>query len=422
MTPSPAITAAPPAPSRPLILTLAAGAGFAVASLYYAQPVLQRITDDLHLTVPQSGLIPTLTQIGYAAGIFLLLPLGDRYDRRTLIVLKALALALMLGLCSLAPGLNTLLLTSFLIGVTATMAQDIVPAASILAPAGQQGRTIGTVMTGLTAGILLSRTVSGVVGEHFGWRAIYLVAAALLLVMAGVLWRMLPRFKAQSTLSYPALLLSLGGLWKTHPPLRRAALTTAVLSVAFSAFWSTLALMLHQRHGLGSDIAGAFGLAGAAGAIAARMAGALSDRIGTHRVTRLAAGLVTASFLAMGTAEALPMTAQLAVIAFATVTFDLGFQSSLVAHQTLVYSLDPAARGRLNAVLFTVMFSGMALGSVLGTQALALAGWPGVIGLTVLASGTGLLLRLTAPTPVSVAPASVAPASAAPLKEAEAEA
>ena len=197
----------------------------------------------------------------------------------------------------------------------------------------------------------------------------------------------------------------------------RAALTTAVLSVAFSAFWSTLALMLHQRHGLGSDIAGAFGLAGAAGAIAARMAGALSDRIGTHRVTRLAAGLVTASFLAMGTAEALPMTAQLAVIAFATVTFDLGFQSSLVAHQTLVYSLDPAARGRLNAVLFTVMFSGMALGSVLGTQALALAGWPGVIGLTVLASGTGLLLRLTAPTPVSVTPA-----SAAPLKEAEAEA
>lgn len=395
--------------SRPLILTLAAGAGFSVASLYYAQPVLHRIADQLHLSVQQSGLIPTLTQMGYAAGILFLLPLGDRYDRRVLIVAKAIALSIALALCALVQGLEALLLTSFLIGVTATMAQDIVPAASILAPVGQQGRTIGTVMTGLTAGILLSRTVSGILGEYFGWRAIYGLAAVALLLMAAVLWRMLPRFRPHSTLSYPSLLLSLGHLWTQHQPLRRAALTMAVLSVAFSAFWSTLALMLHERYDLGSDVAGAFGLAGAAGAIAARLAGSLSDRLGAGHVTRLAAGLVMASFAVMGMAETLPMAAQLAVIGVATVTFDLGFQSSIVAHQTIAYSLDPAARGRLNAVLFTVMFSGMAAGSVLGTQVLALGGWPAVIGLTVAASTVGLLLRLTAPVQQPVAPLENAP-------------
>ena len=159
--------------SRWVILMLALGAGFSVASIYYAQPLLPLMGSDLHLSIEGMGLVPTLTQAGYALGILFLLPLGDRHDRRTLILIKSAALALFLLGCSLTGQLHSLLLTSLLIGMAATMAQDIVPAAAILAPEGKQGKTVGTVMTGLLLGILLSRTVSGVVGEAFGWRVMY---------------------------------------------------------------------------------------------------------------------------------------------------------------------------------------------------------------------------------------------------------
>ncbi|WP_336998689.1 MFS transporter, partial [Leclercia sp. M50] len=159
-----------PAVSRWVIFILAIGAGFSVAAIYYAQPLLPLMGADLHLSIEGMGMVPTLTQAGYALGILFLLPLGDRYDRRTLIVVKSIALALLLLACSLTAQMHSLLLVSLLIGMTATMAQDIVPAAAILAPEGKQGKTVGTVMTGLLLGILLSRTVSGVVGEAFGWR------------------------------------------------------------------------------------------------------------------------------------------------------------------------------------------------------------------------------------------------------------
>ena len=164
--------------SRWVILMLALGAGFSVASIYYAQPLLPLMGSDLHLSIEGMGMVPTLTQTGYALGILFLLPLGDRHDRRTLILIKSAALALFLLGCSLTGQLHSLLLTSLLIGMAATMAQDIVPAAAILAPEGKQGKTVGTVMTGLLLGILLSRTVSGVVGEAFGWRVMYQLAAA----------------------------------------------------------------------------------------------------------------------------------------------------------------------------------------------------------------------------------------------------
>ncbi len=160
-----------------IIFILALGAGFSVASIYYAQPLLPLMGANLHLTVEGMGLVPTLTQAGYALGILFLLPLGDRHDRRRLILVKSALLALLLLLCSLTGQLSSLLVVSLLIGMAATMAQDIVPAAAILAPAGKQGKMVGTVMTGLLLGILLSRTVSGVVGAVFGWRVMYQAAA-----------------------------------------------------------------------------------------------------------------------------------------------------------------------------------------------------------------------------------------------------
>ncbi|HAU5686804.1 major Facilitator Superfamily transporter [Citrobacter freundii] len=381
--------------SRWVTFVLAVGAGFSVAAIYYAQPLLPLMGQDLNLSITGMGLVPTLTQAGYALGILFLLPLGDRYDRRTLILLKSISLAVLLLACSFTGQLHSLLIVSLLMGMAATMAQDIVPAAAILAPEGKQGKTVGTVMTGLLLGILLSRTVSGLVGEAFGWREMYQLAAVSIAVITAIMWKALPRFTVHSTLSYPSLMLSMVQLWQRYSTLRRAAMAQGFLSIAFSAFWSTLAVMLSEHYHLGSAIAGAFGIAGAAGALAAPMAGHLADKVGAAKVTQLGALLVTVSFALMFLLPALPVQGQWLLITLSAVGFDLGLQSSLVAHQNLVYSLEPQARGRLNALLFTMVFIGMALGSVLGSQVYALANWEGVVTLATFSSAIALVIRLT---------------------------
>lgn len=380
--------------ARWIIFILALGAGTSVAAIYYAQPLLPLIGSDMHLGIEEMGLVPTLTQAGYALGILFLLPLGDRYDRRTLILVKSAALALLLLACSLSGQLHTLLVISLLVGMAATMAQDIVPAAAILAPAGQQGKMVGTVMTGLLLGILLSRTISGFVGAGFGWRVMFQTAAASIALIGLLMWRVLPRFTAHSDLSYPALMRSMAQLWKRYPALRRAATAQGFLSIAFSAFWSTLAVMLLERFQMGSAVAGGFGIAGAAGALAAPLAGGLADKVGAERVTQLGAALVTASFALMFFLPALPPQAQLVLIAISAVGFDLGLQSSLVAHQNLVYGLEPQARGRLNALLFTGVFIGMAVGSAAGSKLYTVAGWSGVVALATVTGGIALAIRI----------------------------
>lgn len=379
--------------SAPLVFTLAAGAGLSVASIYYSQPMLDIISRQFNAGIGAVGMVPMLTQAGYALGILLLAPLGDRHDRRTIIFIKGLLLVAALLLCGFSGGLSALLIASFVTGLTATVAQDIVPASAALAPERSRGKTVGTVMTGLLVGILLSRVVSGVVAEYFGWRTMYMIAALAVLLITLTLWRVLPRFAPGTSVSYPRLLLSLVHLWRHHQTLRRAALAQGLLSVAFSAFWSTLALMLSDRFHLDSAVAGAFGLAGAAGAMAAPLAGSFADRIGPARVTQAGAALVTISFALMFLLPLLPMPAQLALIVLCTIGFDLGVQATLVAHQTLVYGLAPEARSRLNALLFTVVFIGMATGATLGSLALAHWGWNGVVALATLAGAAALAVR-----------------------------
>lgn len=376
------------------VLLLATGAGLAVASLYYSQPVLGILGNDFGVGDGALGWIPALTQLGYAAGILLLAPLGDRYDRKRIIIGKVIALALALLFAALASGIGTLLAASFAVGLAATFAQDIVPAAATLAPPAHRGRIVGSVMTGLLLGILLSRVVSGIVAEQFGWRAMFM-AAALAIVMLGVaLWRGLPAFAPTTTLPYRALLASLGVLWRQHTELRRAASAQGLLSLAFSAFWSTLALMLHAApFHLGAGAAGAFGLAGAAGALAAPLAGRSADRRGPATVSRRGACLAAVSFALMAAVPLLPTHAALGLIAVSAIGFDLGIQMSLIAHQSLVYSLDPAARSRLNAILMVSIFIGMAVGGALGSVALAQYGWLSVVVLTTVASLGALLLR-----------------------------
>jgi predicted MFS family arabinose efflux permease len=251
-------------------------------------------------------------------------------------------------------------------------------------------------MTGLLMGILLSRVVSGFVAEHFGWRFVFAGAALSIAVMGIVAWRGLPHFVPATRMRYADLIASVFSLWRRHPALRRAAWSQGLLSLAFSAFWSTLAIMLHQRYGLGSSAAGAFGLAGAAGALAAPLAGRLADRRGPELVTRAGAALTAASFALLWLDTGLSARAAMCLIALASIGFDFGIQATLVSHQTIVYGLDPDARSRLNAALFTGVFAGMAAGGALGSFALAALGWHAVVALAVAASVCSLLLRLRA--------------------------
>ena len=374
--------------SNALVLLLATGAGLAVAALYYSQPMLGVLAHDIQASAVEIGWIPTLTQLGYAAGILLLAPLGDRHDRRYIILTKLVLLMVALLAAALAPSLHLLLIASLAIGMTATLAQDIVPAAATLAPPALRGSIVGKVMTGLLLGILLSRVLSGIVAEHFGWRTMFVLAAGSMALLGIALWRGLPHFTPTTNLSYRALLASLGDLLLRHPRLRQAALAQGLLSMGFSAFWSTLAVMLHgEPFHMGSAVAGSFGLAGAIGALAAPLAGRLADRRGPDRVTRIGTALTALSFAAMSAGTWLPAAAQLWLLGVCTVTFDLGVQSTLIGHQTIVYSVDPGARSRLNAVLFVCMFIGMSAGAALGSLVLANAGW---LALTCMATLTSI--------------------------------
>lgn len=360
--------------SGTLTVLLATATGLAVASIYYVQPLLGLLAAQFGVGSAAIGLLPTLTQLGYGLAILLLSPLGDRYDRRRIIVLKASGLVAALAFAAVAPGFATLCAASIAIGLMATLAQDLVPAAATLAPEAERGKRVGQVMTGLLLGILLSRVAAGGVAALAGWRAVYGVAAVAVALLIPLLWRSLPRFVPATQAGYGSLIASMAGLWMKHPPLRRAALAQGLLSVAFSAFWSTLALVLAgPEFGQGSAVAGAFGLAGAAGALIAPLAGGLADRRGPQAVIRVGALLVFVAFAVQAVAPA-----SLWLLVSVAVVFDLGVQAALVSHQSVVYALDAASRSRLNAVLVSVMFVGMAAGAALGSVLLAQVGWRAV--------------------------------------------
>ena len=392
--PAPAAQATPRLTSA-LVLLLAIGAGVSVATIYVAQPMLGVLAADFGAPAWLVGWVATLTQLGYAAGLLLLGPLADRHDRRRIILAKAVVLVVALLAAAAAPGIGVLLVASAVIGMAATLAQDFVPAAAVLAPESRRGKVVGTVMTGLLLGILLSRVVSGFVAEHAGWRGVFATVAIAVALIGVASLRLLPAFPVTARAGYLDLLASLRTLWQRHPALRRAALAQGLLAVGFSAFWSTLAVMLHAApFHLGSAAAGMFGLAGAAGALAAPIAGRMADKRGPERVTRLGIVLAMLAFAGMALAGALDRQAQLVALAMGAVVFDLGVQATLIAHQTIVYGIDPAARSRLNVVLMVTMFIGMAIGSALGSLLLAHMGWIAVTVLAAVASAAALVLRV----------------------------
>ncbi|MEO7111841.1 MAG: MFS transporter [Polyangiaceae bacterium] len=372
-----------------MVLLLAFGAGLTVAGLYYNQPILAVMARDLHASARAVGYVPMLTQLGYAVGIVLFAPLGDKLDRRRVILCKCAALCGSLLLAAVAPNIQVLCAASLAIGIFATAAQDFVPAAATLAPIHARGKIVGSVMTGLLLGILLSRLVSGFTADRFGWRSIFFVATLSIVGLAFVSAVRLPPFEPTTKSSYFSLLKSMLQLVRDLPELRVASLAQAFLCISFSAFWSTLALALAAPpYKASSAVAGAFGLAGAAGALMAPIAGSIADQRGPRAVIRFGAALVVASFLMMGLFQG-----SMLVLILGAVLFDLGTQASLISHQTIIYGLDPNARSRVNAVLVATMFLGMSAGAALGSIALATRGWLGVCELGAAGAGLSLLVR-----------------------------
>ena len=372
------MTSADTSPTTPAtavpVFVMAAAAGVAVANTYYNQPMLGLIERDL--PGPLTGLIPMATQLGYAIGLLLLVPLGDLVERRRLIVLQFLALAVALALAALAPSAPLLLLASLCVGATATAAQQIVPFAATLAAPQSRGATVGTVMAGLVTGIFLSRPLAGYVAAYAGWRMMFWCSVPLALAAAALLALRLPRNRSENRQRYGQLLASLLTLWRDLPDLRLAAATQAMIFGAFTAFWTVLAFRLQEPpFGYGADVVGLFGILGLVGVLAAPAAGILSDRRGPYSAILLGAVVTLLSWVILGTWESL------IGFSLAIALLDLGMQGAIVANQHVIFALKPDAQSRINTLFMGSMFAGGAVGAALASEGWRLGGWPAVTGI-----------------------------------------
>ncbi len=367
-----------PALSRRLIVVLAVACGLMVANLYYAQPLLDDIARTFGVGSGAAGFVITLTQLGYAAGLLFLVPLGDRMDRRRLVftILGGSVTALLVA--TVAPSVGALAAVGLVIGLTSVSAQVLIPFAATLAGDAERGRVVGQVMSGLLLGILLARVASGLLGQVVGWRAVYAIAAALMVALGFVLWRELPRLPVAADTargSYGALLRSVGTLIREEPLLRRRMAYGGLGFAAFSVLWTSLAFLLARPpYGYRQATIGAFGLLGAAGALCASFAGRLADRGLTRPAT---GGFLLATFVGFGLL-ALGGGGQLFPLIAGVLLIDLGAQGVQVSNQSVIYRLRPEARSRITTAYMTIYFLGGALGSATAATAFARGGWSAV--------------------------------------------
>ncbi|WP_353215781.1 MFS transporter [Salinisphaera hydrothermalis] len=385
--PAPALT-----PSMPLVTVMAVACGLAVANIYYAQPLLDLLTRQFGIGSGTASLIVTVTQIGYAAGLVFLVPLGDQVNRRRLITWTAAGTGAALAAAMISPGFGWFVAASFFIGVTATCAQIMVPMAAHLAEDGQRGAVVGRVMSGLLIGILLARAFSGIVADIAGWRAVFGIGALTMFVLAAVLYRALPEeASAAARMSYPQTLRSVAALLRDEPTLRRRIVYGGCGFAGFTIVWTALPFLLARApYHYGETAIGLFSLLGAAGALGANAAGRLHDA-GYGR--RAVAGFMLAaiaSFAGMGL-----FSTHVVAIVLGLFFMDLGVQGVQILNQSTIYALRPEARSRITTAYIGCFFIAGAIGSALAGVSFELAGWPGTMAVAGLLEAAALLFWAT---------------------------
>ncbi|AMQ83769.1 MULTISPECIES: MFS transporter [Pseudomonas] len=363
---------------KSVVLLFSIACGLAVGNVYYAQPLLDAMADAFGLSPGSIGIVMTLTQVGYGLGLLLLVPLGDLLNRRRLIVTQTLLSAAALLMIALASNSVWLLIGVTLTGLLAVVTQVLVAYAATLAVPAQRGKVVGVITSGIVVGILLARTVAGGMADLAGWRSIYLLSAGLTLVMATLLFRVLPKDEeARPSTHYVALIASVFSLFREEPVLRQRAILALLTFASAMVLWTPMVLPLAAPPlSLSHSEIGLFGLAGAAGALAAARAGHLADRGLGQWVSGLSLLLMLGSWLPIALTQS-----SLWALLLGVITLDLGLQAVHVTSQSMIYSVRPQAQSRLTAGYMLFYSMGSALGSIASTAMYAWAGWPGVCGL-----------------------------------------
>jgi predicted MFS family arabinose efflux permease len=361
--------------TKGLAMLFAFCCGAIVANIYYAQPIIGLIAPDIGLSSTLASFIVSLTQIGYALGLFFLVPLGDLLENRRLMIVTTVVAIASLASAAFAQTPNVFLLASLLVGFSSVAVQILIPLAAHLAPEESRGRVVGSIMGGLLLGILLARPASSLIADHFGWRAVFGVAAVLMLLISVVLATTIPKHQPAHSASYGQLLKSLWTLLSKQPVLRQRAFYQACMFATFSLFWTAVPLELARNHGLSQSQIAIFALVGAIGAIAAPIAGRLADAGHTRVASRFAMLFAALSFL--------PSLVQpsYAVIGMAVtgIVLDFCVQMNMVLGQRSVYALDAKSRSRLNALYMTSIFIGGAAGSVIASALYDHGGWTWIV-------------------------------------------
>ncbi len=381
-----------------LVWLFAAACGLVVANLYYVQPLLNAIATAFHGSSGTVGVVATLTQVGYALGLAFIVPLGDLLDRRRLVVAVLCATVLALLAAAGASSIALLAGASLLIGLTSVVVQVLVPFAASLAGEADRGRVVGRVMSGLLVGVLLARTVSGFVAQaasgvlgHESWRAVYVIAAVLMVALIVVLWRALPQSPRAERRSYGQLLRSMWPLVREEPVLRRRSVYGALAFASFSVFWTSAAFLLARPpYRFGEGAIGLFGLVGVAGALCASLAGRLADR-GLQRYATSAFLLITVVSYGVMALDGRSLIA----LVVGVVLLDLGVQGTQITNQSEIYRLRPEASSRVTTVYMTSYFIGGAVGSATSATVFGRAGWPGVCLLGAAYVGLACVVWLT---------------------------
>lgn len=367
--------------TRGMLWLLATACGVAVGNVYFPQAVTPLVAEGLRITPDRAALVVTAAQIGYACGIFLLVPLGDRIPYRPLITTLFMITGLGLATAGFAPSFGPLFAAGVAVGVATVIAPIIGPMVAGMVAPSRRGAASGTMLAGSIGGMLLARTFGGSLGEWLNWRVPYLVAAGLAFVMAVTLWRALPPTTPHTSQSYPNLLLEPLRLLRNEPELRRSCWYQAMIFGAFSAVWGSVALFLTgPSYGYGAQAVGLLALVNVATMLATPIAGRIVDRRGSDPVNLVCmlAVIVAAVVLAFGVVGGV---AGLVALVVGTLVLDVAMQCGMVANAIRMYALSDTHRGRLNTAYMTCAYVGGAVGSWLGVQAYIRFGWRGVCGL-----------------------------------------